>query len=162
MFLLSALFTFVPKSFSSIPPPERLRKDQKQALEFRRWMSKIVEIEKAKIGGMALQIPTTVATSQSALESANGKSTYAKKYNNYFGLYSGKGHIMKFKTPEESVRRYLLTLLNHKGYERFRQELRQGVDDPYKLLKKVAHVYAKDKRYYILVSSIIRQDLYMN
>ncbi len=125
-------------------------------------MSQIIEAEKEKLGGMALDIPTIVGTAQAAVESGNGTSYYARKYNNYFGLYSSNGKIMKFKDPSEGAKKYLLTLLNHRGYKNFREDLRQGVDDPFVLVKRVAKVYAEDPKYYRMVAAVIRTDMYSN
>jgi uncharacterized FlgJ-related protein len=128
---------------------------------FNKWMAELIDKEKEKLGGLALQIPTSLPLSQAKLESNNGKSLMARKWNNYFGLFGEKNKkrkVLKFHSPEESVRFYLKTLTEHKGYERFRKALRQGVDDPKVLIQKVAKTYAEDPNYQRKVVMIMRKD----
>jgi Bax protein len=81
-------------------------------------------------------VPTSLAMAQAVVESGWGNSRFAKLGNNYFGQQCyirgcgivplrrdiGKVHeVRKFKTPEESIREYLLNLNTHKAYTEFRE-----------------------------------------
>lgn len=82
-------------------------------------------------------IPPSLALSQAALESAWGRSGYARKMNNLYGHYSYKkkhagkkvrgrrSKIRIFKTLNEAVEAYMHNLNTHWAYKDFR-EARQG------------------------------------
>lgn len=80
-------------------------------------------------------VPESLALAQAAKESGWGTSRFAIEANNYFGQWcykkgcgvipsgraSGKGHeVRKFKSPQASVRAYLLNINYHRAYRSLR------------------------------------------
>lgn len=124
--------------------------------QFRPWIHQLVDEEKKAVGGLALQIPSELAVAQAVLESGGGTSRIARRYNNFFGLYGKDAKALRFANPRASVRCYLKNLITHKGYGDFRTALRQGVDDPIRLSKKLSKTYAKDSNYHTMVVSLLR------
>jgi flagellum-specific peptidoglycan hydrolase FlgJ len=163
LLLAFCLFTFSSEAYCHNKNVDQSWFDRRSNAHYRLLMARLVEEEKTNLGGLALQIPTNLAVTQGMLESNCGKSLYARKWNNHFGLYSqvkNKKKIIKFNSPRESVRFYLRTLMNHEAYAKFRKALRQGVDDPEVLSKKIARVYAEDPRYYRKIVAILRSDIW--
>jgi Bax protein len=80
-------------------------------------------------------IPPRLVLAQGAVESAWGKSDFARKANNLFGQwdYSGRGLVPKnrdenkthtvriFKSPEESLAIYMRNLNRNRAYKKFRE-----------------------------------------
>lgn len=92
--------------------------------------SSLVELKK-RVG----IVPESLAIAQAAVESAWGRSRFAKQGNNYFGQWcykkgcgivprkrdSGRIHEVKsFKSPAEAVEAYIHNLNTHKAYKNFR------------------------------------------
>lgn len=81
-------------------------------------------------------VPASLVLTQAAIESGWGTSRFARKANNYFGLWCftpgcglapsrrvpGKSHeVQRFDSPIDSVRTYLHTLNTHPAYQTLRQ-----------------------------------------
>lgn len=126
-------------------------------MEYINWMSEIVQRKKEKLGGLAEQIPTSLAVAQAALETGYGESYSAQKRKNHFGLRSGKRHLV-FTSAQESVVTYLETLSEKSYYKRVQNLLKKGETDPFKLLKVLAPIYApqEDESYIAKISAVIR------
>lgn len=118
-------------------------------------MSEIVQKKKEKLGGLAEQIPTSLAVAQAALETGYGESYSAQKRKNHFGLRSGGKYIV-FSSSKESVETYLETLSEKSYYRRVQNLLKKGENDPFKLLKALAPIYAQDGSYIAKISAVIR------
>lgn len=160
VFLIFLLTGLASNGYSYFDPSKE-DSETKSRKHFNNWMAKMVDEEKEKLGGLAAYIPTSLAVAQAAHETGYGKSYQARRKNNFFGLYHSSGYkkrAMSFKSPKDSVKCYLNTLVNHRGYARFREALLQGVRNPFVLSKKIAKVYAENPRYHIQVVSIIRRD----
>ncbi len=124
-------------------------------MEYITWISEIIEHKKVKLGGLAKQIPTSLAVAQAAHETGYGKSYSAKKRNNHFGLTYKKGYSV-FSTAKESAEKYLETLTENNSYENLQKKLKAGEDNPFQLLQIIAPIYAEDKDYAKRVSAMIR------
>ena len=96
------------------------------------------------------RVPIEMVTAQAALESAWGKSRFAVKANNLFGIrtfssevphllpegvkkWPGWG-VRKFKSKCASVQEYIRLLNEHPAYKDFRA-MREKTQDPIKLIK---------------------------
>ncbi len=110
---------------------------------------------KAELGGLAELIPTSLAVAQAAHESDYGKSHSARKRNNHFGL-SPNGEIKEFSSPLESTYYYVETLITKRFYKKFQRYLEKGENDPIKLLRIIAPIYADDPKYVKKVSNLIK------
>jgi len=123
-------------------------------MEYINWMSELVQRKKEKLGGLAEQIPTSLAVAQAALETGYGESYSARKRKNHFGLRAGGKYIV-FSSSKESVEKYLETLSEKHYYKRMQTMLKKGETSPFKLLKALAPVYAEDGNYVSKVSALI-------
>lgn len=123
--------------------------------EYIHWMSKLVDEKKEKIGGLALQIPTSLAVAQAAHETGYGTSFSARTRHNHFGLRPG-GKYAVFSDPKEGVRMYLEHLVEKHYYRKFQDLLKKGEDNSLELLKVIAPIYAEDEEYTKRVSAMIR------
>lgn len=124
-------------------------------MEYINWMSDIVQRKKEKLGGLAKRIPTSLAVAQAALETGYGESYSAQKRKNHFGLMSGNKHIV-FSSSKESAETYLETVSEKPYYKTVQNLLKKGENDPFKLLKAIAPIFAQDKEYVAKISAVIR------
>ncbi|MDD5213751.1 MAG: glucosaminidase domain-containing protein [Candidatus Gracilibacteria bacterium] len=104
-------------------------------------------------------IPNSLILGQASLESDDGNSPLARKFNNYFGL-TGQNGYLKFDSMTESVRTYLKTLKTHKAYKGFRNARLRGENNPHKLIDYIAKSYAEDKNYAKKVKGRISEHLF--
>lgn len=96
----------------------------KEKSEFIRWI--LPQIHRAREESddpISKQIPTSVIIAQAALESAWGKSFGAKNRNNLFGLTGRSGQYMIFSSSIDGLKKYILTLGEHRAYEKLRLEI---------------------------------------
>ena len=88
-------------------------------------------------------VPTSLALAQAANESGWGTSRFARKGNNYFGMWcyskgcgyvpnaraSGAKHeVRKFSSPAESVKAYVHNINTHRAYRLLRSIRQQAVN----------------------------------
>lgn len=106
----------------------------------------IREKKSLKHDNIIIGTPNSLILGQASLESDNGRSSLARKYNNYFGLTGPNGYL-KFSSMAESVRTYLKTLASHNAYKGFRNARLKGENNPNKLIDYIAKSYAEDKNY---------------
>lgn len=94
-------------------------------------------------------IEKDLAISQGGIESGNGTSFYAKKYNNIFGIYKRKGEIQKFPTLLACVKEYAKILNSVEYYEKYRELRFFGEKSFSKRAKAVASKYCEDDKKYL-------------
>lgn len=122
------------------------------------------------------QVPTSLTLAQAAIESAWGKSRFAKQANNFFGQHCykkdcglvpkkrAKGRtfeVRKFKSPLSSIKSYLHNLNTGSTYKHLRQiryKLRQQ-DKPLSGITMAAGLddYSQSPTYIKNLRSIIKQ-----
>ena len=121
------------------------------------------------------RIPIDLVLAQSIIESNWGKSRFAKKANNFFGVKAvgGEEYILSkngkkvkaYHTKCDSVNDYMELLSFGEPYKEFKEELlRQwAVDriDIYAIIEYLEN-YAEDKKYKIKLKKIIKQLERMN
>ena len=121
------------------------------------------------------RIPINLVLAQSIIESNWGKSRFAKKANNFFGVKAvgGEEYILSkngkkvkaYHTKCDSVNDYMELLSFGEPYKEFKEELiRQwSVDriDIYAMIEYLEN-YAEDKKYKIKLKKIIKQLERMN
>lgn len=105
---------------------------------------------------MVDQIPKKLIVAQAGLESGWGRSYTAKKRKNLFGLMRKKdGVAMSFDSTEDSIRRYLKTLTEHRSYARFRQAL--GIKPAHELSHELK-AYSTNPKYAQKLNEIMRSE----
>jgi Bax protein len=121
-------------------------------------------------------IPPKLVLAQGAVESAWGRSYFAREANNFFGQwdYSGKGLIPKrrdenkthtiriFKTPQESLAVYMKNLNRNRAYKNFRELRYKYKKEHKKFTADVAAttliLYSQLKEQYVkILQNIIKQ-----
>jgi Bax protein len=121
-------------------------------------------------------VPPSLALAQSAVESAWGRSRFARNGNNYFGIWCywkdcglvpgrrevGKRHeVRRFASPQESAQRYVRTLNTAPFYRRLRRiraHMRQ-TDQPLTgsaLARGLEHYSERGEAYIADLLSVIR------
>ena len=105
---------------------------------------------------------------QAALESGWGTSRFAKEGNNLFGIRTydlKEPHMLPSNNPKkwgvkvyshecDSVLNYMKVLNNGGAYEKYRELMNNGENDPY-ILVETLDAYASDKYYFSKVKSIL-------
>ena len=105
---------------------------------------------------------------QAALESGWGTSRFAKEGNNLFGIRTydlKEPHMLPSNNPKkwgvkvyshecDSVLNYMQILNNGGAYEKYRELMNNGENDPY-ILVETLDAYASDKYYFSKVKSIL-------
>lgn len=115
--------------------------------------------------------PKSIAIAQAAMESAWGESRFFKEANNLYGVWSfskkepriaasqQRGDetiwLKQYKSIEESVRDYYITLGRSSAFREFRK-LKMKTDDPYKLVEKLDRYSEIGEKYAEDLSGIIR------
>jgi uncharacterized FlgJ-related protein len=121
------------------------------------------------------RIPINLVLAQSIIESNWGKSRFANKANNFFGMKAveGEEHILSknkkkiksYHTKCESVNDYMDLLSFGEPYEEFKEELlRQWAVDRIDIYATIEYLdnYAEDKKYKIKLKKIVKQLERMN
>lgn len=105
----------------------------------------------------------SMAIAQGAIESGWGSSAYARKGNNFYGIYcyasdcgaskKRSAKLKRYRTPEASIYDYVLTLNRHDAYRELRKIRANSkrVDDWYRGLKK----YSSKSSYSKMVNRIV-------
>lgn len=110
-------------------------------------------------------IPTSLVLAQATNETGWGRSRYARKGNNLFGVrtyddsapgFHPRGlpdtsgfRVRKFSTLRESVRHYMLTLNTHRAYDKFRRlRAEHSTDAPLALVRGLSR-YSERRREYV-------------
>ncbi len=121
------------------------------------------------------RVPTSMVIAQAAIESAWGRSRFAKKANNYFGQWCftkgcgvvpkrrnpGASHeIAKFESIEDAVAAYLRNINSHPAYadvRKTRLEARQQQRelDSLEMIKGLSQYSARGKKYIQELRSLI-------
>ena len=105
---------------------------------------------------------------QAALESGWGNSRFARVGKNLFGIRTydlQEPHMLPSNNPKkwgvkvyshecDSVLNYMKVLNNGGAYEKYRELMSDGVDDPY-ILVETLDAYASDKYYFSKIKSIL-------
>ena len=105
---------------------------------------------------------------QAALESGWGNSRFAKEGKNLFGIRTydlKEPHMLPSNNPKkwgvkvyshecDSVLNYMQVLNNGGAYEKYRELMNNGENDPY-ILVETLDAYASDKYYFSKVKSIL-------
>ena len=121
------------------------------------------------------RIPIDLVLAQSIIESNWGKSRFAKKANNFFGIKAVGGEeyilsknnkkIKSYETKCDSVNDYMDLLSFGEPYKEFKEELlRQWTVDRIDIYATIEYLdnYAEDKKYKIKLKKIIKQLERMN
>ena len=121
------------------------------------------------------RIPIDLVLAQSIIESNWGKSRFAKKANNFFGVRAvgGEEYILSkngkkvkaYHTKCDSVNDYMELLSFGEPYKEFKEELlRQWTVDRIDIYAIIEYLenYAEDKKYKIKLKKIIKQLERMN
>jgi Bax protein len=121
------------------------------------------------------RIPINLVLAQSIIESNWGKSRFAKKANNFFGMKAVEGEeyilskngkkVKSYHTKCDSVNDYMELLSFGEPYEEFKEELlRQWTVDRMDIYATIEYLdnYAEDKKYKIKLKKIIKQLERMN
>ena len=121
------------------------------------------------------RIPIDLVLAQSIIESNWGKSRFAKKANNFFGVKAvgGEEYILSkngkkvkaYHTKCDSVNDYMELLSFGEPYKEFKEELlRQWTVDRIDIYAIIEYLenYAEDKKYKIKLKKIIKQFERMN
>ena len=121
------------------------------------------------------RIPINLVLAQSIIESNWGKSRFAKKANNFFGVKAMEGEeyvlsknnkkVKAYETKCDSVNDYMDLLSFGEPYKEFKEELlRQWTVDRIDLYAIIEYLenYAEDKKYKIKLKKIIKQLERMN
>ena len=131
-----------------------LLKKDKLSTSDRLWLTKKRQIFKAKSNDELYEKmeihPTSIIIAQAIIESGWGTSTFFKKANNVFGVWSfnandkrmaaskkrGKKivYLKKYSSVEASIADYLLTLSTKDVYKEFREK-RLETQDPFELIR---------------------------
>lgn len=118
---------------------------------------RVVEIQSESDDQFIKSIPPDLVALQAIIESGWGTSLYARKANNFFGIYTpyrtssyrsikqtgSNLYVRKFKSLDHSILSYIETL-RHPRYERFHRSLSK-TKDPIVLLRSVVSVYSETK-----------------
>ena len=105
---------------------------------------------------------------QAALESGWGNSRFARVGKNLFGIRTydlQEPHMLPSNNPKkwgvkvyshecDSVLNYMKVLNNGGAYEKYRELMNNGEDDPY-ILVETLDAYAADKNYFSKIKSIL-------
>lgn len=117
----------------------------------------VIEIQSETSDTFIKSIPPDLVALQAIIESGWGTSLYARKANNFFGIYTpyrsysyrsikqrgSNLYVRRFDSLEHSVLSYFETL-RHPRYENFHKTLSK-TKDPIILLRSVVSVYSETK-----------------
>lgn len=91
---------------------------------FIRWLMPQIEQAREEIGHLlTTSVPNSLMIAQAALESGWGTSFGAKNRQNLFGLTKINGQYMRFPSSLDGLKRYMLTLDQHRAYRNLRMQL---------------------------------------
>ncbi|MDD5377246.1 MAG: glucosaminidase domain-containing protein [Candidatus Gracilibacteria bacterium] len=97
--------------------------DEEKAGFIRRLLPQI-EQAREEIGHLiSTNIPNSLLVAQAALESGWGTSFGAKNRQNLFGLTKTNGQYMRFSSSLDGLKKYMLTLDQHRAYRILRTQL---------------------------------------
>lgn len=132
--------------------PDRVDKEK---AGFIRWLLPQIEQAREEIGHLiSTNIPDSLVVAQAALESGWGTSFGAKNRQNLFGLTKTNGQYMRFSSSLEGLKKYMLTLDQHRAYRTLRAQLRKTTN-PLELTKYLGN-YCDCSAYSNKLNKIIR------
>ncbi len=136
------------------------------------------KVDKSALLTMVDIVPTSLVLAQAAIESNWGRSRFAKRWNNYFGIWcfskgcgvmpknrnkGAKHEVMNFASTNKSIEYYLLNLNRNHAYKLLRQirayKRKHGLKLTGKSLSEGLDKYSAVGYEYIeLIQSIIRKN----
>ena len=153
-----------------------LKKDNLSVVD-RLWLTKKRQLFKAKSNDELYEKmeihPTSIIIAQAIIESGWGTSSFFKKANNVFGVWSfnvndqripasekrGKKtvYLKKYGSVEESISDYLLTLSTKDAYKEFREK-RLETQDPFELIRYLGNYSELRDEYIENLKNTIRKN----